>query len=256
MYIEQYFRKQPGTVDSSPNGSPLCAIASFVIDYSDGFTQAGITRINDSIRTFVWAILGAQNQTRTSILGTGKAFDAQKQLLSNVEDAINSAVDLPSSINRYQDTLHYARSKLDFVVGLDLYLIPSDMDLYIGTINGYNNLLSIADGNLNLGHNEKINEMVSPPTQLDEFDVPVLETEPEKEFDVPVLETEPPKEFALPAEPQKEFDVPVPETETAPQKEYTPNMLESKTDLTHDESKLALTLGGVIAGTILIYALK
>ena len=117
---------------------------SFVLDKSNGFTQAGVARINDSIRTYVWSIVGAQSQARSSILGTGKAFDAQKQFLANVEDVINSEVDLPGSIERYQLTLQYARSKVDFVVGLGLYMIPSDMDLYIGTINGYNNLITIA----------------------------------------------------------------------------------------------------------------
>ena len=54
------------------------AWTTFVLDKSEGFTQPGVERINDSIRTYVWAILGAQAQARTSILGTGTAFDAQK----------------------------------------------------------------------------------------------------------------------------------------------------------------------------------
>ena len=81
------------------------AWTTFIIDSAKGFTRAGIERINDSIRTYSWAILGAQSQTRTNILGTGTAFDAQKQFLANVEDAINSPVDLPSQISRYQNTL-------------------------------------------------------------------------------------------------------------------------------------------------------
>ena len=137
-YIEQTFSK-PRKAGSSTEGSPFDAIGSFVLDKSDGFTQAGVPRINDSIRTYEWAILGAQSQARSSILGTAKAFDAQKQFLANVEDVINSEVDLPSSIERYQLVLQYARSKVDFVVGLGLYMMPSAMDLYIGTINGYNN---------------------------------------------------------------------------------------------------------------------
>ena len=148
----------------------LDAIGSFVLDKSSGFTQAGVSRINDSIRTYVWAILGAQSQARSSILGTGKAFDAQKQFLANVEDVINSEVDLPSSIERYQSTLQYARSKVDFVVGLGLYMIPSDIDLYIGTINGYNNLITIATDDLQLGHNDTINE--EQQIQQNQFDSP------------------------------------------------------------------------------------
>ena len=34
----------------------------FILDKSEGFSKAGIERINESIRMFVWALLGAQSQ--------------------------------------------------------------------------------------------------------------------------------------------------------------------------------------------------
>ena len=77
----------------------------FIPDKSEGFTKAGMERLNDSIRTYVWAILGAQAQTHSNILKAGTGFDAQKQFLANVEDAIASPVDIPASISRYQKTL-------------------------------------------------------------------------------------------------------------------------------------------------------
>ena len=166
-YIKQTFSKQ---TDLTTEGNQFDAIGSFVLDKSSGFTQAGVSRLNDSIRAYVWAILGAQTQARSSILGTGKAFDAKKQFLANVEDVINSEVDLQSSIERYQLGLQYARSKVDFVVGSGLYMMPSDMDLYIGTINGYNNLITIATGDLQLGHNDTINE--EQQIQQYQFDSP------------------------------------------------------------------------------------
>ena len=94
----------------------------FILDSSEGFTHAGVERINDSIRTYCWAILGSQAQKKSNILGLGTAFDAQKQCLSNIEDTINSPIDLPSQIERYQNTLKYARSKVDFVYGIGLYM--------------------------------------------------------------------------------------------------------------------------------------
>ena len=57
------------------------------------------TRTKPRDRSF---ILGAQSQTRSNILKAGTGFDAQKQFLSNVEDAIASPVDIPVSIARYQ----------------------------------------------------------------------------------------------------------------------------------------------------------
>ena len=49
-----------------------------MLDQTQGFTHAGIERMNDSIRTYVWAILGSQSEQRTPILGAGAAFTAQK----------------------------------------------------------------------------------------------------------------------------------------------------------------------------------
>ena len=170
-YIEQLFDHDPGITDVSiRKGDYMAAIGSFVDDEASGFTRAGISRINDSIRTLAWAILGAQAQTRSSILGTGRAFDAQKQFLANVEDSIESAVDLPSSIDRYQSTLQYARSKLDFVVGRGLYMLPSDMDLHVGTLNGYNNLIQIATDDMDLGYNAEVNEETSGIKSLENGD--------------------------------------------------------------------------------------
>ena len=139
------------------------------LNKSDGFTQPGVERINDSIWTYVWAILGAQAQIRTSILGTGTAFDAQKQFLANVEDTISSPVDLPSAIARYQDVLRYARSKVDFAFGIGLYMAQSDMELLAGgtTIQNYN---EIAGPGQKLGVNGGINVTTLPADSCWQYD--------------------------------------------------------------------------------------
>ena len=145
------------------------AWTTFVDDKSEGFTQAGVERLNDSIRTYVWAILGAQAQTRSNILKTGTGFDAQKQFLANIEDAIASPVDIPSSIARYQKTLQYASTPLDFLFGIGLYLSPSDMALHPGNVQGYNNEIQIAGSDAAIGHNPGINEVesINPTSEVD-----------------------------------------------------------------------------------------
>ena len=130
----------------------------FILDKSEDFTHAGVERLNDLIRTYVWAILGAQAQTRSNILMAGTGFDAQKQFLDNVEDAMASRVDIPSSIARYQKTLQYASTPLDFVFGIGLYLAPSDMALHPGNVQGYNKEIVIAGSEAAIGHNPGINE--------------------------------------------------------------------------------------------------
>ena len=113
-------------------------------------------RLNDSIRTYVWAILGAQAQTSSNILKARTGFDAQKQFLAYIEDAIAFPVDIPSSIARYQKMLQYASTPLDFVFGL--YLARSDMTLHPGNVQGYNNEIVIAGSEAVIGHNPGINE--------------------------------------------------------------------------------------------------
>ena len=158
-YIHVDFIKQ-----DAPNADT--AWGTFVLDKSEGFTSAGIERLNDSIRTYVWEILGAQAQTRSAILGAGTSFDAQKQFLANVEDAISSPEDIPSAIERYQSVLQNASSKVDYVFGTGLYMAPSDMRLHIGTaIAGYNNRIIIALAGQPLG--------VSPDTNSTPVPAPI-----------------------------------------------------------------------------------
>ena len=258
-YLEQYFAKGVNPtknkvvpLSEQPVGSQFDAIGSFVLDEGKGFTQAGISRINDSIRTFVWAILGAQSQARTSLLGIGKAFDAQRQFLANVKTAIKAAADIPESITRYQDTLGYARSKVDFVVGFDLYMMPSDMDLFIGKINGYNNLLvdaSESDIPLVLGHNDEAND--SPPI-IEDAESSIPKPTPKNEV------TENPD-----AE-DTESSIPKPTPKTGngatPHAEDTESSIpktgdEAEPNLTHEEQKLLLIIGGGAAISALIWAL-
>ena len=57
----------------------------------------------------------------------------------------------------YQKTLGYA-STLDFMCGIGLFLMPSDMALHPGNVQGYNNESQIAGSNAVIGHNPGINE--------------------------------------------------------------------------------------------------
>ena len=133
------------------------AWTTFILDKSDGCTRLGVERINESIRTYCWAILGSQSQIKSDILGVGSAFDAQKQFLANTEDAIQSPLDLPSQITRYQNALKYARTKVDYVFGFGLYMAPSNMELRIGTIQGYNNTIILSTHDQMLWWNATVN---------------------------------------------------------------------------------------------------
>ena len=77
---------------------------------------------------------------------------------NNFEDIVNQRVDIREDIKRYQDTLSHASSKVNYSMGENIYMLPSNMKLKIKTATvGYNNKILISDGKFNLGKNEKVN---------------------------------------------------------------------------------------------------
>ena len=69
-------------------------------------------------------------------------------------------MDIPEDIRCYQDTLIYASSKVDYRMGENIYMLPSDMNLNIrsGTAR-YNNKILVSDGKFSLGKNDKVNAL-------------------------------------------------------------------------------------------------
>ena len=131
-----------------------------------GFTDVGLLRISESIRAYAYLILSSQASARSSIVGnTVSALTAQSAFLDNFENVVNRRVDIWEDIKRYQDTLSYASSKVDYSVGKNVYMLPSNMILKIktGTVR-YNNKILVSDGKFILGKNEKVNSLETPVT--------------------------------------------------------------------------------------------
>ena len=89
------------------------------------------------------------------------ALTAQSAFLNNFKDIVNHRVNIQEDIKRYQDTLSYASSKVDYSMGENIYMLPSDMNLKIrlGAVE-YNNKILVSDGKFILGKNEKVNSLV------------------------------------------------------------------------------------------------
>ena len=94
-----------------------------------------------------------------AVLCSGTAFDAQKQFLANVQDAISSPVDLPSGISHNQDVLQYARFDVNFSFGTRLYMAPSGMLLRIGHVEGYKNNIVITTAARSHGHDKAVEQL-------------------------------------------------------------------------------------------------
>ena len=106
----------------------------WIIEASVGFTDIGLYRISESVRAYAYLILSSQASARSGIVGTTvSALTAQSAFLDNFEDIVNRKVDIREDIKRYQDTLSYASSKVDYSVGENVYVLPSNMKLKIKT---------------------------------------------------------------------------------------------------------------------------
>ena len=129
------------------------SMTRWIIEKSVGFTDVGLLRISESVKAYAYLILSSQASARSGIVGnTASAPTAQSAFFNNFENVVNRRVDIREDIKRYQDTLSYASSKVDYSVGESIYMLPSDMTLKIrpGTV-GYNNKILVSDAKFNLG---------------------------------------------------------------------------------------------------------
>ena len=116
------------------------SFSRWIIEKSDGITKPGIEKLSESVRDYAYLILTSQTSTRSQIIGFGASeFDAQRTFLNTFENIVVRRVHIPEDKLRFQKVLQYARSKVDFVIGEKMYMIPSDMNLRIGKIKNYSN---------------------------------------------------------------------------------------------------------------------
>ena len=123
----------------------------FLCPVSHGLTSAGLSRINQSIESFCYAILGSQVDVRSSISGSqGSAIETQRQFLSMVEDAIRNP-DISKSVQRFQLAIQSAKVRLDLAISPGLWLLPSKMVVNTESVVGYNNKLKKATSFMRIG---------------------------------------------------------------------------------------------------------
>ena len=137
----------------------------FLCPVSHGLTSAGLSRINQSIESFCYAILGSQVDVRSSISGSqGSAIETQRQFLSMVEDAIRNP-DISKSVQRLQLAIESAKVRLDLAISPGLWLLPSKMVVNTENVVGYNNKLKKATTFMRIGVNSDLNIPVRRSTQ-------------------------------------------------------------------------------------------
>ena len=116
-----------------------------------------MSRINQSIESFCFAILGSQVNVRSSIAGSqGSSIETQREFLSLVEDAIRNP-DLGKSVQRFQLAIESAKVRLDLAISPGTWLLPSKMVVNTESVVGYNNKLKKATSFMKIGVNSDLN---------------------------------------------------------------------------------------------------
>ena len=204
------------------------SFSRWIIEISEGLTKLGIQKLSESVRDYAYLILTSQTSTRGPIVGhEARNLDAQRTFLNTFENIVNRRVNIPEDIRRFQKTLQYARSKVDYVVAEYVYMIPSDMNLRIGKVKNYNNKIMVSKPGFNLGTNLKIN--------LDGDDTKVAKTD---KLDV---------KHKPDIKPNKEH-----KQDVKPNRPDIKQNIETDTNkITYEEEKVALILGTTAVFTVL-----
>ena len=119
------------------------------------------------MRAYVYLVLTSQVQARSSIVGnSAPAVDAQQVFKSTFKALINEDYSIGIDIERYQGVLEHALSKVDFSVGIGIYMLTSNLNLSIGKTKGYNNKILVSNTDMKIGSNRDINrdhKKLTPP---------------------------------------------------------------------------------------------
>ena len=178
----------------------------------------------------------SQTSTRGPIVGhEARNLDAQRTFLNTFENIVNRRVNIPENIRRFQKTLQYARSKVDYAIGEFIYMLPSDMNLRIRNVRNYNNKILISSPSFNIGTNVKVNIDVKSK------EVEMVKTEPDvKPKVITKPNIEPSKEHKQDVKPNIKFD-----------RESNQDVKKPDTNkITYEEEKVALILGTTAVFTV------
>ena len=218
------------------------SFSRWIIEKSDGLTTLGIQKLSESVRDYAYLILTSQTSTRGPIVGhEARNLDAQRTFLNTFENIVNRRVNIPEDIRRFQKTLQYARSKVDYAIGEFVYMLPSDMNLRIGNVRNYNNKIMVSKPGFNLGTNLKINldgeqAKLKDKPDVKSKEVEMIKTEPDVKPKVttkPIIESD--KKHKQDVKPNIKFD-----------RELKPDTNE----ITYEEEKVALVLGTTAVFTV------
>ena len=105
---------------------------------------------------YVYLVRSSQAQARSTVVGNlAPAVDAQQLFKDTLKSLTNE--NLSIDIDKYQGVLEHALSKVDFSVGVAIYMPPRNLNLAVEKKEGSNNKVLVSNTGIKIGSNKDIN---------------------------------------------------------------------------------------------------
>ena len=129
----------------------------FVATKTDGLTELGQKLLQQSVESYVYAVLGAQASLRFPIVGEGaKSLQTQDKFRTIVKETIAQS-DVTITISNMRAAIASTNVVLNMAISPGMILVPSDLIIQKEKIPGYNNVLTLATDKMKFGKNTGVN---------------------------------------------------------------------------------------------------
>ena len=130
----------------------------FITTTTDGrLTKIGEKLLQQSVESYVYAVLGAQAKTRWSIVGEGaKSLQTQEVFRTIVKETIAQS-DVTITISNMRTAIAGTNVVLNMAISPGMILVPSNLIIQKEKIPEYNNILTLATDKMKFGKNTGVN---------------------------------------------------------------------------------------------------
>ena len=136
----------------------------FIATTTDGLTKIGQKLLQQSVESYVYAVLGAQASLRFPIVGEGaKSLQTQDKFRTIVKETIVQS-DVTITISNMRAAIASTNVVLNMAISPGMILVPSNLIIQKKKIPGYNNVLTLATDKMKFGENTGVNYK-APSTQ-------------------------------------------------------------------------------------------
>ncbi len=148
----------------------------FIAHETTGLTKIGQKLFQQSVESYVYAVLGAQAKTRWVIVGAGaKSLQTQDVFHTISKETIDES-DVTIMITNMRTAIESTNVVLNMAISPGMILVPSDLIIQKEKILGYNNVLTLATEKMKFGKNTNVNYKALAPKSSTQGDSTGLES--------------------------------------------------------------------------------